>query len=189
MNVEYFEEVQKKLQEKMSQSLEKLKKDFSGLRAGRASVGFLEPVVVSAYGQMMPLSQLASVSVVDSQMLLVQVWDKSMMKAVELALRDPHLALNPQVEGQIMRVALPPLTEERRKEIVKLTAKYGENCRVSVRNIRREGMDDLKKMKKDNRCSEDEYRNYGEKIQLLTDNFIKEIDTVQQKKEAEIYKI
>ena len=163
--------VQKELQVKMDNSIRVLDHELKGLRTGRASVNLLDPVVVEAYGSRMPLSQVASLSTPDAKTIAVQVWDKSMVKAVEKAIADSNLGVNPASEGQLVRVAIPLLTEDRRKELVKLAHKYGENTKVALRNIRRDGNEDLKKLEKDSLITKDEHHNLSEGIQKLTDEF------------------
>jgi len=173
------------LRRRMTGALEAFKKELSGLRTGRASVSLLEPVQVEAYGSNMPLSQLATVGAPEARMLTVQVWDKSMVKAVEKAIREANLGVNPMVEGQLIRVPLPPLTEERRKELVKLAHKFAENARIAVRNVRRDGMEALKTMEKDHKITEDEHRKRSAEIQKATDDLVKTIDDTLAAKEKE----
>jgi ribosome recycling factor len=170
----------------MDQTVEVLKKEFSGLRTGRAATSLLDPVIVEAYGQTMPLNQVGTVGVPEPRMLTVQVWDKSMVKAVEKAIGNAGLGLNPQADGQMIRVPIPALTEERRGELTKVAAKYAEAARVAIRNVRRDGNDTLKKMEKDNHLSQDEGRQYQTEIQTLTDDAIKRVDETLEHKEKEI---
>lgn len=174
------------VKQRMEASVEALRKEFSGLRTGRASAGMLDPVHVDAYGSMMPLNQVASVSVPEPRLLSVQVWDKGMVKAVEKAIRDAGLGLNPQPDGSLIRVPVPELSQERRQELVKIAGKYAEQARVAVRNVRRDAMDDLKKAEKSKDISEDEQKTLSEKVQTLTDTNIKKIDEVLSHKEKEI---
>jgi ribosome recycling factor len=167
-------------------AVESLKGDFSGLRTGRASASLLEPITVPAYGGEMPLNQVATVSVPDPRMLSVQVWDKSLVKAVERAIRNSGLGLNPAVEGQLLRVPIPELSEERRIELAKVAARYAEEARVAVRNVRRDGMDRLKRAEKESEISQDEHRTLGERVQQITDQHIKQINDMLATKEAEI---
>jgi ribosome recycling factor len=176
-------------EKRMSGAIDALKKELSGLRTGRASISLLEPVRVEAYGGMMALSQVANVSAPESRMLVVQVWDREMAKPVEKAIRDAGLGVNPIAEGQVIRVPLPDLTEERRKELAKVCAKYGEGARIAVRNVRRDGMDGLKKAEKDKIISEDEHHRLSQELQKLTDKKIQEIDQIQTHKEKEIMQI
>jgi ribosome recycling factor len=173
------------LRRRMTGAFEAFKKELSGLRTGRASVSLLEPIQVEAYGSHMPLSQLSTVGAPEARMLTVQVWDKSMVKAVEKAIREANIGVNPMVEGQLIRCPLPPLTEERRKELVKLAHKFAEHARVAVRNVRRDGMEALKQMEKDHKITEDEHRKRGVEIQKVTDEFVKSIDDTLAAKEKE----
>ncbi len=177
------------IQRRMDGALEILKKEFSGLRTGRASVHLLEPVQVEAYGQSMPLHQVASVSVPEPRMLTVQVWDRGMVKAVDKAIREAGLGLNPQTEGQLIRVPVPDLNQERRQEISKVAHKYAEAARVSVRNVRRDGMDALKKAEKDHVVSEDERAKLEKDLQKLTDEHIRKIDELLAAKDKEIMQV
>jgi ribosome recycling factor len=174
------------LERRMIGAFDTLKKELQGLRTGRASASLLEPITVNAYGSSMHLNQLATVSVPEPRMLTVQVWDRSMVGAVEKAIRDANLGVNPQGEGQVIRVRLPELTEERRKELVKVAHKYAEQARVAVRNVRRDGMETLKKLEKDHKISEDEHRRASDEIQKMTDGYIKKADEAMAAKEKEI---
>jgi ribosome recycling factor len=168
--------------QRMDGSLEALRKEFSGLRTGRASVNLLDPISVDAYGSMMPINQVGKVGVPEPRLLTVQVWDKGLVKSVEKAIRDSGLGLNPQPDGQMIRVPLPELSQERRLELVKIAGKYTEQARVAVRNVRRDAMDTVKKEK----LSEDETKSQSEKVQKLTDEYIKKIDDLFTAKEKEI---
>lgn len=179
----------KSLENRMNTALEALIREFSGLRAGRASVNLLDTVMVDAYGNRVPVKQVANVSVADSRMIVVQAWDKSTIKPIEAAIQNSNLGVSVQVEGQTIRVIVPELSEERRKEICKLASKYAEQSKVSIRNIRRDGMDDLKKSEKVKEISEDESKKLADKVQKLTDDFVKKIDEAFSKKEADILKI
>lgn len=174
------------LEKRMNGALDALRKEFSGLRTGRASTSLLEPITVTAYGSEMPLNQVAALSVPEPRMISVQVWDKSMVGAVEKAIRTADLGLNPAVDGTLIRVPLPELSEERRAEIAKVAGRYAEQARVAVRNVRRDGMDQLKKAEKDGDISKDEHHRIGDQIQQLTDNTIKQINDLLAQKEAEI---
>jgi ribosome recycling factor len=174
------------LRRRMTGALDLFKKELSGLRTGRASVSLLEPVQVEAYGSHMPLSQLGTVNAPEPRMLTVQVWDKSMVKAVEKAIREANLGVNPIVEGQLLRVPIPPLTEERRKELVKLAHKFAEQARIAIRNVRRDGMETLKHMEKDHKINEDEHRKRGGEIQKLTDEYVGKVDETLATKEKDI---
>lgn len=177
------------LENRMTLSVDSLVKELSGLRAGRATIGLLDTVMVDAYGGKVPVKQVANVSVADSRMLIIQTWDKSTIKPIEVAIQSSNLGVSTQIEGQTIRVIIPELSEERRKEICKLAAKYSEQSKVAVRNIRRDGMDELKKSEKAKEISEDDSRKLAEKIQKLTDNFVKKIDDVLKAKEAELLRI
>jgi len=179
----------KEFNRRMDAALDVLRKEFGGLRTGRASANLLEPVQVEAYGNRMPLNQVGSVSVPEPRMITVQVWDKSVVKAVESAIREAGLGLNPMSDGQLVRVPIPDLTEERRSEITKIAHKYAEQGRVSVRNIRRDAMDRLKKMEHDREMSQDEHRDWGAKVQKLTDEHIQKIDDLLAAKEHEIKQV
>ena len=170
----------------MQSSIEALKREFSGLRTGRASAHLLDPIQVSVYGSKMPLTQLATVSTPEPRLISVQVWDKSNVGAVEKSIRESSLGLNPIVDGQLLRLPIPALTAERRVELVKVAHKYAEQSRVSVRNVRRDGMDKLKKMEKDGDMSQDEHRVNSAKVQELTDKYVKEVDDLLAAKETEI---
>jgi ribosome recycling factor len=179
----------KELRRRMDGALDMLRKEFAGLRTGRASTNLLEPVHVEAYGNSMPLNQLASVSVPEPRLIVVQVWDRAMAKAVDKAIREAGLGLNPQTEGQTIRVPIPDLTEDRRRELTRVAAKYAEQARVSVRNVRRDGLDPLKKKEKDGEISQDQHRKLQHDIQGLTDEYIKKIDEVLSQKEKEVLQV
>ncbi|MEQ9609201.1 MAG: ribosome recycling factor [Kiloniellaceae bacterium] len=169
----------------MDGAIEALHKEFAGLRTGRASVGLVEPIHVEAYGASMPLNQVASISVPEPRMVTIQVWDRVMVGAVEKAIRDSGLGLNPATDGQLVRVPIPALSEERRVELTKIAGKYAEQARVAVRNVRRDGMEMLKKMEKDHEISKDEHHHWSEQIQTLTDKHIKGVDDALAQKEEE----
>ena len=177
------------LNDKMNKAIIVLEKELSGLRTGRASANLLDPVVVEVYGSRMPISQVGTVSTPDAKTISVQVWDKGMVKTVEKAIADANLGLNPSSDGQLIRMTLPILSEERRKELVKLAHKYGENSKVALRNIRRDAMETLKKMEKDSDISKDEHHNIGEDIQKVTDDFTGKVDEHVKTKEQEILKV
>ena len=179
----------KDLKRRMDGAVDALHREFAGLRTGRASTGLLEPITVEAYGSAMPLNQVGSISVPEPRMITVQVWDRSQVSAVEKAIRDSGLGLNPATEGQLIRVPIPPLSEERRVELTKIAGKYAEQARVAVRNVRRDGMDNLKQMEKDGEISQDEHHLWGDEIQTMTDEHIKEIDEVFAQKESEILQV
>ncbi|MEQ1649765.1 MAG: ribosome recycling factor [Hyphomicrobiaceae bacterium] len=178
----------KELERRMRGSIEQLKKEFSGLRTGRASSHLLDPLMVSVYGAKMPIGQVATVSTPDARTISVQVWDRTQVQAVEKAIRESNLGLNPMTEGATIRLPIPPLTADRRNELAKVAHKYTEHCRVNVRNVRRDGMDLLKKSEKEG-MSEDDSRKNGVKVQELTDKLIKEIDQLLVAKEAEIKQV
>lgn len=179
----------KDYERRMSGVVESLKKEFSGLRTGRASATLLDPLVVDVYGQKMPINQVASISVPEARMIQVSVWDKASVAAVEKAIRESSLGLNPVTDGTILRLPIPPLTMERRQELAKVAGKYAETARVGVRNVRRDGNDHLKKLEKDGDMSQDEQKRATAEIQSLTDRIIKGIDELFAAKEAEINKV
>ena len=174
---------------RMNGAVTTVKGEFSGLRTGRASPALVEPVTVDAYGSQLPLNQVGNISTPEPRLLTIQVWDKGLVKAVDKAIRDAGLGLNPQVDGQLLRIPVPELNEERRRELAKLAHKYAENARVAVRNVRRDGMDLLKKLEKDHKIGQDEHHTLGEELQKLTDAHIKDIDTVLHAKEQEIMQV
>lgn len=174
------------LRRRMDGALEVLRKEFAGLRTGRASPSLLDPVAVNAYGTTMPLNQVGTVSAPEPRLLVVQVWDRGLAKAVDAAIREAGLGLNPQSEGQVIRVPIPPLSEERRKELTKVAHKYAEQARVSVRNVRRDGLEGLKKREKDRDINQDQHRKLDKDVQTLTDDTIKKIDETLAQKEKEI---
>jgi ribosome recycling factor len=184
-----FNSVKIEMEDKMHSSIEALKKEFSSLRTGRASSNILDNVVVMAYGQATPLNQVASVSVPDSRLIAITVWDKGNVLAVDKAIREANLGLNPAVDGTLIRIPIPPLSEERRLELIKIAKQYSENFKVAVRNIRRDYMEDVKKAGKNKEITEDEQKDYEEKIQKSTDNFIAEIDKVLANKEKDIMQV
>src|SRR3990170_6433642 len=174
------------LQRRMHGAVEALKHDLSGLRTGRASTSLLDPVVVEVYGAHMPLNQVATVSAPEPRMMTVQVWDRSNVQPVEKAIRSAGLGLNPITDGQMIRLPIPELTEERRKELAKLASQYAEKARIAVRNVRRDGMDALKTDEKKREISEDEHKRLDAEVQKLTDATIAEIDAATHAKEKEI---
>jgi ribosome recycling factor len=173
----------------MDGAQEALRKEFAGLRTGRASTALLEPVMVEAYGASMPLNQVGTASVPEPRMVTVQVWDRSLVGAVEKAIRSAGLGLNPASDGQLIRVPIPALSEERRIEMTKIAGKYAEQARIAVRNVRRDGMEMLKRMEKANEISEDDHRLWSDEIQRLTDEHIKGIDESLAHKEEEILQV
>jgi ribosome recycling factor len=166
-----------------------VKTEFTGLRTGRASPHLLDPITVDAYGQQMHVSQLGTISTPEPRLVTVQIWDRSMVKQVDKAIRDAGLGLNPQVDGQLLRIPIPELNEERRKELAKLAHKYAEGARVSVRNVRRDGMEVLKRLEKDHKIGQDDHHRHGDELQKLTDAHIKEIDQALAAKEQEIMQV
>ena len=177
------------LRRRMDGAVEAMKTEFSGLRTGRASAALLEPVTVEAYGSVMPLNQVGTVSVPEPRMLSVQVWDATLAPAVDKAIRNSGLGLNPMAEGAVIRIPVPELTEDRRRDLTKVAHSYAEKARVSVRNVRRDGMDTLKQMEKDGDISEDEHRQQSEQVQALTDELIKTVDDLLNHKDAEIMQV
>jgi ribosome recycling factor len=177
------------LSRRMDGAMETLKREFSGLRTGRANPALLEPVRVEAYGQTMPLNQVATIAVPEPRLLSVQVWDRSMVNAVVAAIRDCGLGLNPQPDGQMIRVPLPILTEERRNDLAKTAGKYAEGARVAVRAVRRDGMEQIKTLEKKHSIGEDVGRDWSEQVQKLTDATIKRIDELLLEKEKDIRQV
>jgi ribosome recycling factor len=178
----------KDLRRRMDGAIEALRKEFGGIRTGRASPSLLDPVVVEAYGSRMPLSQVGTVSAPEPRLLVVQVWDKGNVKPAEKAIRDANLNLNPQSDGQLIRIPLPDLSEDRRKEMTKITARYAEQARIAARNVRREGMETLKKQEKSG-MSQDQHRKLEKDVQALTDETIKRVDDMLAQKDKEILQV
>ena len=176
----------KELEKRMHGAVDALKKELAGLRTGRASVNLLDPVMVEAYGQRMPLNQVGTVSAPEPRLLSVNVWDKGLVVSVAKAIREAGLGLNPSPDGQLVRVPIPELTAERRAELAKLAHKYAEQGRVAVRNVRRDGMEALKKAEKEHKISQDEHRHKSDDVQKLTDRFVKQVDDMLTTKEKEI---
>lgn len=174
------------IRHRMDGAVEVLRKEFAGLRTGRASASLLEPITVQAYGSDMPLNQVGTISVPEARMLSVQVWDKGLVKAVDKAVRNSGLGLNPSVDGTLVRIPVPELSEERRAELAKVAGRYAEQARVAVRNVRRDGMEQLKKAEKDGDLSQDEQHRNADQLQQLTDQEIKRINDMLAAKEAEI---
>jgi ribosome recycling factor len=179
----------KELKRRMHGAVDALKHDFGGLRTGRASVTLLEPIHVDAYGASMPLNQVASITVPEPRMLQISVWDRGLVIATEKAIRASNLGLNPQTEGQVIRLRMPELTQERRKELVKVAHQYAEKARIAARNVRRDGMESLKALEKAHQMSEDEHKQKADEVQKMTDEVIKEIDAALKAKEAEIMQV
>ena len=183
------DELLKDLRRRMDGAIDVLRKEYGGLRTGRASTSLLEPVLVSAYGNNVPLNQVASINVPEPRMITVQVWDRGLAKAVDKAIREAGLGLNPQSEGQTIRVPIPELNEERRRELTKVAAKYAEEARVAVRHVRQHGVESLRKLEKDGDISQDEQRRVQNDIQRLTDDHIKRIDETLAQKDKEILQV
>ena len=177
------------IKRRMHGAVDALKHDFGGLRTGRASASLLDPIHVDAYGANMPLNQVASVSVPEPRLLQISVWDRGLVIAVEKAIHASNLGLNPQTEGQVIRLRMPDLTQDRRKELVKVAHQYAEKARVAARNVRRDGMDQLKALEKASLMSEDEHKNKADEVQKFTDETMKEIDAPLKAKEAEIMQV
>lgn len=174
------------IKRRMDGAIDTLHKEFSGLRTGRASVNLLDTVIVDLYGSKMPLNQVGTINVPEPRMLSVQVWDKGAVRSVEKAIRDSGLGLNPMPDGNNIRIPIPDLNEERRQELVKVAGKYGESARIAVRNVRRDGMDSIKKMEKDGDISEDDSKKLSDDVQKLTDDAVKKIDSMLSDKEKDI---
>jgi len=179
----------KDLERRMNGALNVLQQEFGGLRTGRANASILDPVSVDAYGTPMPLNQLATITAPEPRMISVQVWDKSLIDAVDKAIREADLGLNPIGEGQVLRIPIPELNEERRQEMAKLAAKYAEQTRIAVRNVRRDGMDQLKRQEKEGEIGQDEQHTHGAEVQEITDAIIKKIDEALSAKEQDIMQI
>ena len=173
----------------MDGALEVLRKEFGGLRTGRASASLLEPITVTAYGNTVPLNQVASINVPEPRLITVQVWDRGVVKSVDKAIRESGLDLNPQTEGQTIRVPIPDLNEERRRNLTRVAAKYAEETKVSVRNVRRDGIEVLKRREKDAEISQDEHRKLQREVQHLTDDYVKRIDEALAQKDKEILQV
>jgi ribosome recycling factor len=177
------------LSKRMNGAVEVLRKDMQGLRTGRASASLLEPITVPAYGAEMPMNQVGTINVPEPRMLSVQVWDKGLVKAAEKAIRAANLGLNPSVDGNLIRVPLPELSQERRAELVKVAHKYAEQARIAVRNVRRDGMDQLKRLEKEGQISEDDHALYADEVQSLTDTHIGAINQLLEGKEKDILQV
>ena len=177
------------IKRRMRGAIDVLHSEFGGLRTGRASSGLLEPLTVEAYGSQMPMNQVGTIGVPDARMLTVQVWDQGLVPAVEKAIMEAGLGLNPSRDGNVVRVPIPQLSEERRSELAKIAHKYAEQARVAIRNVRRDGMDKLKRMERDGNLSQDEQRAWGDDLQKLTDESIKEMDGALATKEKEIMQV
>ena len=173
----------------MAASLQSFRHELGGLRTGRASASLVEPVQVHAYGQSMPLNQVATISVPESRSLSVQVWDKGMVNAVDKAIRDANLGLSPVIEGQVLRIRIPEMNEQRRREMVKLAHKYSEETRVAIRHVRRDGIDGLKKLLKDKTITEDDEKRFATEVQKVTDQSVADVDQALAAKEKEIMQV
>ena len=174
------------IERRMKGAVESLKSDLAGLRTGRANTSLLDPVVAEVYGSMMPISQIATVSAPEPRMLSVQVWDKSNVSAVEKGIAKANLGLNPMTDGQTIRLPMPDLTEERRKDLAKLAGQYSEKAKIAIRNVRRDGMEDLKADEKKKEISEDDRKRMEDEVQKMTDKYVAETDEAAAKKEQEI---
>ncbi len=182
-------ELKTDLTRRMDAALDTLRRDFSGLRTGRASPALLEPVRVEAYGTAMPITQVGTIGVPESRMITVQVWDRTLVGAVERAIRDSGLGLNPQTDGQVVRVPIPQLTAERRAELAKAAGRYGEAARVAIRGVRRDGMDQIRATEKKGTIGEDAGKDWSDEVQKLTDGYIKRIDESLAEKDKEIRQV
>jgi ribosome recycling factor len=177
------------LERRMQGAMGSLKTEFASLRTGRASAAMLEPVVVEAYGQQTPINQLGTVNVPEPRMVTINIWDRSMVQAVEKAIMNSGLGINPQTNGTIIMLPIPELNEERRRELTRVAAQYAENARVSVRNVRRDGMDQVKKAKADGNLSEDDQKFWETEVQGMTDKYVKAVDDALEHKQAEIMQV
>ena len=184
-----FNKEYKDIQRRMEGALEVLSREFNGLRTGRASVSLLEPITVDAYGQHMSINQVGTIGLPEPRMLTVQVWDKGLVSNVEKAIRESDLGLNPASEGQLVRIPIPSLNEERRIEITRIAGKYAEDTRIALRNVRRHAMDELKKAEKNGDISKDEHHDYEGEIQNITNEFVKKVDGSLENKEKEIMQV
>ncbi len=184
-----FNTIKNDTKARMDKTLESLRADFAGLRAGRAHASLLDGIMVEAYGNLTPISQVGTVNVPDPRTLSVSVWDKSLAKSVEKALRESDLGLNPVSDGTLIRIPIPPLSEERRKELSRIAGKYSEQNKVAIRNIRRDALDEIKKLKKDNLISEDDEKRFENEVQKLTDESVRKIDEMLAAKEKDIMQV
>ena len=174
---------------KMEKSVEVLRKEFNGLRTGRASVSLLDSIFVEAYGSSVPLNQVSNISVPEARLITVQVWDETLLSIVESTIRNSDLGLNPMLEGNVIRIPIPELSEERRKELAKVASKYTEDCKISIRNIRREAMEKIKNLEKDKEISKDESFKFSDQVQEITDKLIEKIDLLFSQKEKDILRV
>ena len=184
-----FSDIKNDTKYRMDKTLDALKADFGSLRAGRAHISLLDGIMVEAYGSLTPLAQVGTISVPDARTLSVSVWDRGLAKSVEKAIMESDLGLNPSSDGQLIRIPIPPLSEERRRELVKVAGKYAEGSKIAIRNIRRDALDDIKKLKKDNLISEDDEKRYETEIQKLTDESTKKVDEALAQKEKDILQV
>ena len=184
-----FSEIKNDTKTRMDKTLDALKADFGSLRAGRAHISLLDGIMIEAYGSMTPLAQVGTISVPDARTLSVSVWDRGLAKSVEKAIMESDLGLNPSSDGQLIRIPIPPLSEERRKELVKVAGKYAEGAKVAIRNIRRDALDEVKKLKKDNAISEDDEKRFENEVQKLTDEAVKRVDEFLAQKEKDILQV
>jgi len=182
-------DTKKDVTRRMEGAVDVLHQEFAGLRTGRASASLLEPLMIDAYGSELPINQVGTIGVPEPRMLTVQVWDKTMVKSVEKAIMESGLGLNPSSDGQLVRIPLPALTEERRLELSKIAGKYAEEARIAVRNVRRHAMDELKRSEKDGDISEDAHHDYSQEVQELTDSYVKKIDDALSHKEEDILQV
>jgi ribosome recycling factor len=178
-----------RFKDRMDKAIVALKEEYGGLRTGRASVGLIEPLTVEAYGSSMPINAVGAISVPEPRMIVVSVWDKGLVVAVEKAIRNGGLGLNPIVDGQTLRVPIPALTEERRRDLAKLAGKYAETQRIAVRNVRREAMEELKRLEKDGEISQDDQKRFEGEVQTFTDQAVKRVDEALKIKEQEIMQV
>ncbi len=184
-----FDAARKDIRHRMERAVEVLHEEFAGLRTGRAATSLLEPLTVHAYGAEMPMNQVGTINAPEPRMLTIQVWDKGLVSAVEKAILESGLGLNPNTEGQLVRLPIPVLTEERRQELTKVSAKYAEDARIAIRNVRRHAMDDIKKAEKDGLISQDAQHDYADEVQKMTDEFVTKIDEALTHKDAEIMQV
>ena len=178
-----------KYEDRMEKAFEALKREYLGLRTGRASVSLLEPISVDAYGGKVPINQIGNISIPESRLITVQVWDETLIQSVEKAIRNSDLGLNPMIEGNVIRVPIPELSQERRVELVKIASKYSEESKVTVRNARRDAMDTIKNKEKNKDISKDDSFQFSEDMQKITDKYIEKIDNLFQEKEKDILKV
>lgn len=184
-----MENVFNKTKEKMNKCLDVLERDYKAVRAGRANPAVLDRITVDYYGTPTPINQVAAISVPEPRMLMIQPWDASITKEIEKAINTSEIGINPNSDGKVIRLVFPPLTEERRKDLVKDISKRGEEAKVAIRNVRREAMDDIKKLKKNNEITEDDLKDGEKELQDITDDFVKQVEEMEKKKEKEILSI